>query len=170
MADEKPPELFRFLPPSDPVVAAALATGERADGRRRRRRMAGGIALLALLVAAAFGVRQWLRPSYLDNLRAERAGWKDVKFLSQEERKDPATGEVTIPYDGFGVYADSEPDGARVSSGGKVLGETPLATGLSCAAGETVTLRFEKAGLRSREVPVRCRENAMLKLKVALRP
>jgi hypothetical protein len=168
MADQ-PPHLFRMRPPSDPAVAVALRAGEDAERRRRRRRVAAGLGLLLLLVGAGFGVRKWLEPTYLDHLRAERAGWRNVKFIAQEERTDPATGEVTMPYEGFGVFADSEPDGARVSSGGKVLGETPLATALPCAAGETLTLRFEKAGLPAREVQVRCRENAMVKLQVALR-
>ena len=168
MADQ-PPHLFRMRPPADASVAAALASGEREETRRRRRRMAAGVGLLLLRVAGAFGLRWWLKPGYIDHLRAEREGWKNVKFLAQEERRDPSTGEVTMPYEGFGVYADSDPDGARVSLGGKVLGETPLAAGLPCAAGETLALRFEKAGLPSREVPVRCRENAMVKLRVELR-
>jgi len=168
---ERPPHLFRASPPTSlPSVDAALRAGEDRERTRRRRGLAGSVALLVLVVAGLYGLKVWLAPGYLDHLRAERAGWKDVKFIAPgEEKVDPATGERTVPHDGFGVFADSEPEGARVSVAGKVLGETPLAAGIPCAAGETVTLRFEKAGLPARQVETRCRPDAMVKLKVALR-
>jgi hypothetical protein len=99
--------------------------------------------------------------------KAQR-GWESVSLLAPRKTPGDETGNVTLPFQGFGVSVESEPEGALVHVGGLERGETPLVAGVECAPGSDVKVRLQKPPLPGREIVVRCRENALVKLSVKL--
>jgi len=101
--------------------------------------------------------------------RMEAENWSRVEILAPgQERRDPATGEVSSPFQGFAISVDSSPAGARVLLDGSEKGETPLAASVDCEAGQKIEVRIEKDGFRSQRRTVRCRADALVRLQVRL--
>jgi len=156
----------------------ALRLGARTDGGRRSPRSVVllAAALLALAVALALAGRSLLRsPESVaraaneELARVEARGWSRVEIVSpRRERRDPETGEVTSPFQGFGISVDSSPAAARVLVDGGELGETPLVASSSCVVGHDVEVRVEKAGFRPHRRTLRCRTDALVHLEVRL--
>ena len=111
-------------------------------------------------------------PELTESERAEaRRGWEHSTILApRSEQVDPATGEVTLPFQGFGLSVESTPDGAHVFVDGRDAGETPLLASLGCQPGAAVEVRVEHAGRRPERRSTRCRADALVKLSFALRP
>jgi hypothetical protein len=99
---------------------------------------------------------------------AER-GWRKVEILSPAAPAAPGV-EQTAPFQGFGLSLESEPDGATVTVDGRVLGETPLLTGLPCTPGSSLRLRVARDPLPARELTTLCRADTLVKLRVRLGP
>jgi len=155
----------------------AFRLGTRADGGwRSPRRVVLAAFFLALAVALALAGRLLLRsPESVaraaneELARVEAQGWSRVEIVSpRQERRDPQTGEVTSPFQGFGISADSTPAGARVLVDGGEMGETPLVASIDCEAGHEVEVRVEKAGFRPHRRTVRCRADALVRVEVRL--
>jgi len=156
----------------------ALRLGARTDGGRRSPRSVVllAAALLALAVALALAGRSLLRsPESVaraaneDLARIEAQGWSRVEILSpNRERRDPETGEVTAPFQGFGISVDSTPAGARVFVDGGEMGDTPLVASMDCEPGREVEVRVEKAGYRAQRRAVRCRADTLVRFGVRL--
>jgi len=156
----------------------ALRLGARTDGGQRspRRVVLLAAALLALAVALALAGRSLLRsPESVaraaneDLARIEAKGWSRAEILSpNRERLDPETGEVTAPFQGFGISVDSTPAGARVLVDGGEMGDTPLVASMDCEPGREVEVRVEKAGYRAQRRAVRCRADTLVRFGVRL--
>ena len=99
---------------------------------------------------------------------AER-GWRKVEIIAPGAPVKPGA-EETAPFQGFGLSVESDPEGATVSVDGRVLGETPLLTGLPCAPGATLRLRVSRDPLPARELTTACRADTLVKLHVRLGP
>jgi PEGA domain len=159
---------------------------ERLPRTRASPRRAVLLLLLLVLIAlvSALGVRSFLRPrppppaearesairAAQDNLaRIEAQNWSRVEILSPSRaRRDPETGELTAPFQGFGISVDSTPAGARVLVDGGEMGDTPLVASIDCEAGREVEVRVEKAGYRAQRRAVRCRADALVRVEVRL--
>jgi hypothetical protein len=160
----------------------------RAERRPRARpspRRALPLLLLALIaLVSALGIRSFLRPrppspaearesairATQENLaRIEAQNWSHVEILSPNQaRRDPETGDLTSPFQGFGISVDSRPAGAHVLVDGGEMGETPLVASVDCEAGHEVEVRVEKAGYRAQRRAVRCRADTLVRLDVRL--
>jgi hypothetical protein len=99
---------------------------------------------------------------------AER-GWQKVEIIAPGVPVAPGA-EQTAPFQGFGLSLESEPEGATVTVDGRVLGETPLLTGLPCTPGALLRLRVSRDPLPAREVTTTCRADTLVKLRVRLGP
>jgi hypothetical protein len=163
--------------PDLPGLREALRLGARAGGGGRSpRTVLLAVFLLALAVALALAGRALLRsPESVaraaneELARVEAHGWSRVEIVSpRQERRDPETGEVISPFQGFGISVDSAPAGARVLVDGGELGETPLVASSTCVLGNDVEVRVEKAGFRPHRRTVRCRADALVHLEVRL--
>ncbi|BDG09527.1 PEGA domain-containing protein [Anaeromyxobacter paludicola] len=98
-----------------------------------------------------------------------RRGWERSSTIApRSEQRDPATGEVTLPFHGFGLSVDSTPPGARVLVDGRDLGETPLLASVTCAPGAQVEVRVEKPPLAAARRTTTCRSDTLVKLAVTL--
>jgi hypothetical protein len=98
-----------------------------------------------------------------------RENWgRAESYAPRGEEIDPATGEATLPFQGFGVSVDSVPDGARVTIDGRDVGTSPAMVSLDCKAGSEIRIRIEKPAFRPVERTTRCRADRMLRLKIAL--
>ncbi len=162
----------------------ALRAERRPRTRASPRRAVPLLLLVLLAVASALGVRSFLRPrppspaearesavrTAQENLaRIEAQNWSRVEILSpSRERRDPETGEVTAPFQGFGLSVDSTPAGARVLVDGGEMGDTPLVASIDCEAGREVEVRVEKAGYRAQRRAVRCRADTLVRVGVRL--
>lgn len=100
-----------------------------------------------------------------------KRGWmRSTTLAPRSERVDPATGEVTLPFQGFGLSVESTPEGAHVFVDGRDAGETPLLASLGCQPGATVEVRVEHPGRRPERRSTRCRADTLVKLSLELRP
>jgi hypothetical protein len=123
-----------------------------------------GLAGVALAVGLALLAREALRPSLVDLVREERAGWTRSQIIAPAG--EPAGGEEQIlPSDRFGISADSEPPGAEVWVGEQRIGETPLAAEVACQPGEPLAVRFRLRGRPDRRLSTPCREQGLVRLR-----
>jgi hypothetical protein len=99
---------------------------------------------------------------------AER-GWRKVEIIAPGAPVAPGA-EQTAPFQGFGLSLESDPEGATVAVDGRVLGETPLLTGLTCTPGAILRLRVSREPLPVRELTTACRADTLVKLRVRLGP
>lgn len=99
--------------------------------------------------------------------KAQR-GWESVTLIAPRKTPGDETGNVTLPFQGFGLSVESEPAGALVHAGDRELGETPLVAGVDCAPGSEVKVRLQKPPLPGRDLTVRCRADTLVKLSVRL--
>ena len=155
----------------------ALRAADRTEGASPRRVVLVAALLLAVAAALALVGRSLLRRSpesvareaSEDLARLEARNWSSTQVLSPSAvRRDPATGEVTSPFQGFAVSVDSSPAGARVLLDGSEMGEAPLTASYDCEPGREVEVRVEKAGHRPLRRMVRCRADTLLHLEVRL--
>ncbi len=149
-------------------MAAALRAGEEQERSRRRRAVALGLGALILVVGMGFAGRSLLRPSLVDLARTERAGWENAQVLAPADDPAPQGGEQLLPFERFGIAADSEPPGAEVRVGGRLLGQTPVMTAVECTPGERLAVRFRLAGRPARELATTCRADGLVKLRAKL--
>lgn len=108
------------------------------------------------------------RAAELELARAQ-AGWKKTQTIAPREPTRDAAGELTSPFQGFGLSVESTPEGARVVVDGRDLGETPLVTTVACRPGEAVAVLVERKGWRPHRQSVRCRADTLLTLPVELK-
>jgi len=149
-------------------VAAALRVGEDKERARRRRAVAVGLGALALVVGMGLVGLVVLRPSLVDLGREERAGWANAQMLAPADDLGPTAGEQVLPFERFGIAADSEPPGAEVRVGDRLLGQTPLMVAVECAPGERLVVRFQLPGRAARDLATTCRADGLVKLRAKL--
>jgi hypothetical protein len=101
--------------------------------------------------------------------RAQK-GWQAVTVIMPRAGTPGADGQEVLPFDGFALSVESEPDGATVAVDGRPFGETPVMSSVTCAPGAELKVRVEKAPLAAREIAVRCREKALVKVTARLAP
>lgn len=98
-----------------------------------------------------------------------RSNWGKAGYLSpRDEEVDGASGETTLPFQGFGISVESEPEGARVMVNGREIGESPAIASVDCQPGSDVRIRIEKAPLAPQERLTRCRADKLVKLNFRL--
>jgi hypothetical protein len=158
-----------------PAALVALA-GPRVVGHLRHRVSAAAVASPPGAAASPAERAAPPEPSTPERIEAAAAaqvalgkaqrGWERVTVIAPREGRPE--GEEVLPFDGFALAVESAPDGAGVLLDGRHLGETPVMTSVSCAVGQVLRLRVEKAPLPAREATVSCRANALVKLRVRL--
>lgn len=149
-------------------VAAALRAGEDREASRRRRAVLAGLAALALTGGLGLVGRELMKPSLADLAGEERAAWKNAETIAPMAEPGAAAGEQVLPFDTFGIAADSEPPGAEVRVGARLLGRTPLAVSVECVPGERVTVRYQLRGRPVRELATTCRASGLVKQRARL--
>jgi len=149
-------------------VAAVLRAGEEKESARRRRAVGLGLGALALVVGMGLLGPALLRPSLADLEREERASWANAQILAPADDRTPPDGEQVLPFERFGISADSEPAGAEVLVGDRLLGQTPLMVAVECAPGERLAVRFRLPGRPARELSTSCRSDGLVKLRAKL--
>ncbi len=154
-------------------------------GRALRKIVLVALALLAVVGASAFVLRSALGqragagrtaepPPDLRETSGALAGvtrdnWSRADFIQpREEKVDPATGEVVLPFQGFAVSLESVPPGARVILDGREVGESPLIASVDCVPEAEVRIRIEKETFRSVHRVTRCRPDTLVKITVRL--
>lgn len=149
-------------------MAEALRAGEEQERTRRRRAVALGLGALALATGVGLLGRELLRPSLADLAREERAGWVNAQVLAPADDRGPPGGEQVLPFERFGIAADSEPPGAEVRVGDRLLGQTPLMVAVECTPGDRLAVRFRLPGRPGRELATTCRAQGLVKLRARL--
>lgn len=129
--------------------------------------MVGLVVALAVAVGVLALVGRW-RPSSPPHEQAELDTAEYLRPL--EVAADPRTGEQLAPFTGFAIEVDTEPPEALVFVAGEERGESPVLAGVTCAPGERIPIRVEKAGFRTAHEVTRCRKDALVKLEVRLAP
>jgi hypothetical protein len=151
-----------------PAVAAMLAGMHDHPGPRYRR----VAALLAALVVGVGGA--WYAASSFSARRAapgtnEPAAEIDrAEYLLPIKTERASADEETAPFSGFAVSIESDPPGAVVWVAGKMRGEAPVLSNVSCGGAETIEVRAEKPGFRPVRRAVRCRADTLVKLTLRL--
>jgi len=170
---------------------------ENPHGRAIRRVVLAAVALVGVLAVSAFALRGVIgrvgrarssasqvlddlpaarqpsepeRPSVSpEELAALQRSWVGSQSLApRQDRVDPATGERTGVFQGFGLQIDGA-QGARVFVNGEEMGSAPLLTTVDCRPGDEVEVRAVRGPERARAT-TRCRENVLVKLNLSLRP
>jgi hypothetical protein len=162
-------------PPRLPDVGHALRASEDKIAASQRRALLLGLGAIAIILIGAFVLPIFVRPgppNLAELAKSEAEGWKGSEFIAPPaEPAGPEGGpgeEAVLPFDGFGVSADSSPGGARVYAADRLLGVTPVASSVDCQPGQEVQLRFELAGHRPKLLTTRCRKDALVKIRVRL--
>lgn len=151
-----------------PAVAAMLA-GVHDDPGPRYWRIAALVAVAAVGVGGA-----WYAASSFAARKAGPATNEPATEIDKSEYLLPikteraAADEETAPFNGFAVSIDSEPPGAVVWVAGKVRGEAPVLSNVSCGGAESIEVRAEKPGFRPVRRAVRCRDDTLVKLTLRL--
>jgi hypothetical protein len=163
-----------------PDVSAMLREDRRPSGPARWLVLV--VAGLAVVLLLGFGLSSRLRrltsrgedpgPSLVEaakDVAAASRAWSRAETIAPSgDRVDPATGEVTAPFQGFAVSVDSEPEGARVLVDGVEVGETPIVASVGCSPGVSVEVRVEKRPYRARRLVTSCRADTLVRLSATL--
>lgn len=109
------------------------------------------------------------RPSVSpEELAAMQQSWVGSESIApRDDRVDATTGERTGAFHGFGLQIDGA-EGARVFVNGEEMGTSPLLTSVECRPGDEVRVRAVR-GTESARAATTCREDVLVKLRLALR-
>lgn len=100
--------------------------------------------------------------------KAQR-GWATSETIAPRDPVRDASGELTSPFQGFGLSVETTPPGASVLVDGRDLGETPLVAGVDCRPGDQLEISVERRGYRPHRQVVRCRADTLLTIPITLR-
>jgi hypothetical protein len=90
-----------------------------------------------------------------------------ASIAPRNDKVDPATGERTGAFRGFGLQLDSAPQGATVVVNGEEMGTTPLLTTVDCVPGQPVEVSLVR-GADGAKASTLCRTDTLVKLRLRL--
>lgn len=143
-----------------------MASGEDVRNSRKRRLVAAAAVVgVAVAGAAALAIAA-RRPAPA----AVETSVPGGQLLAPLATARDATGEEVAPFDGFAVSVETDPPGAVVTVAGIARGESPAFAGVDCEPGEDVRIQAALPGRVTAVRSTRCRSNALVKVRLALRP
>jgi hypothetical protein len=80
------------------------------------------------------------------------------------------SGELTAPFQGFGVSVSTVPAGARVVVNGLDVGESPVVASVDCEPGTPVAVVVSKPPHAARTATTTCRADTLVELAIPLAP
>ncbi|MEK6606794.1 MAG: PEGA domain-containing protein [Myxococcota bacterium] len=159
-----PPPSFEDIPVEEDLPAP------RASGAPLHAKLALGAALSALLCATLVSwraIHDAARPSPIAEPRpAPPAMPARVAKPAASPDAPPAAlpREIKGKFEGFSLFVDSVPDGAKVTVDGRTRGITPFLMNLTCIPGAELAVRVRRNGYQPWTYVGRCKADAILKL------
>ncbi len=159
-----------------PPPSAAVPRHKAVAAAQARKALAGGGVSLKFTPAAPLANKLWLATGAFAALAVlaffsiaiHDAVWRSRPWIRFTARSGPVTSPAPPPDMSFTLMVHSTPPGAEVFIDGQARGKTPAMVNISCAGGEEVALRLERAGFKKWQTRVPCQRGGTARSSIAL--
>jgi hypothetical protein len=94
--------------------------------------------------------------------------WRRAEVLAPRAGTRSGSGELTAPFEGFGVSVITFPPGAQVTVNGRDVGESPVVASVTCEPGTVVAVLASKPPHPPRRATTTCRADTLVELTLRL--